>query len=140
MIFPALAFVTVFTAAILWLFGFTPADGSIFGVLFSSGSGSEIFGAVLRALGNSVNLFADLFGALATIVSVVAVGAGLYYNRDEPLYGGLGVLIFKMLGLYSIVSYSGIPEGLVPLVTIFIGLYNFIFVMSFINWIRGKGE
>ena len=140
MIFPALAFVVIFASAIMWLFGFTPADGSIFGVIFSSGSGTEIFSAVLTALGNSVNLFADLFGALATIVSVVAVGAGLYYNRDEPLYGGLGVLIFKMLGLYSIASYSGIPEGLEPLVTVGIGLFNAIFVMSFINWIRGKGE
>ena len=140
MIFPALAFVVVLTSAILWLFGFTPADGSIFGILFSSGSAGGIFKSVLTALWNSVDLFADLFGALTTIIAVSSVAAGVYFNRDEPIYGGLGVLVFKMFGLYSVVTYAGIPERLEPVVLLVVGLFNTIFVISFINWIRGKGE
>lgn len=140
MIFVMLSFVIIFTSAILWLFGFLPADGSIWGLLFSSGSMETIFRNVLNALWNSVNIFSNLFGALTTIVAGGAIAAGIYFNRDEPLYGGLGVLIFKMLGLYSIITYAGVPDGLQPIVLAFVGLFNAIFIISFINWIRGKGE
>ena len=140
MIFPMFAFIAVFTSVVFWLFGFSAPDGSIWSVLFSSGSIEEMLKSVLNALWNSVNIFGNLFGALTTIVAGGAIAAGIYFNRDEPLYGGLGVLLFKMLGLYSIITYSEVPTGLETLITAFIGLFNVVFVISFINWIRGKGE
>jgi len=140
MIFPMMAFVVVFVSAIFWLFGFNAPDGSIWSVLFTSGSIKEMFMAVLNALWNSVDIFGNLFGALTTIVAGGAIAAGIYFNRDEPLYGGLGILFFKILGLYSIITYSDIPTGLETIVIVFMGLFNTIFVISFINWIRGKGE
>lgn len=140
MIFPMFAFVAVFTSAIFWLLGFTAPKGSIWGVLFTSNSLDSILPNVLDALWNSVNIFGNLFGALTTIVAGGAIAAGIYFNRDEPLYGGLGVLLFKMLGLYSIITYSEIPAGFQTLIIAFVGLFNTLFVISFINWIRGKGE
>src|SRR3990172_12561054 len=106
MIFPVLAFITVFTSAVLWLFGFMPPNGSIWDLFFSSKSMMDIFTNVLSALWNSVDIFGNLFGALTTIISVGLVAGGIYSGRDEPLYGGFGVLVFQMLGLYSIFSQS----------------------------------
>lgn len=140
MIFPMLAFMVVLTSAVLNLFGFVPPDGSIFQILFTSDNAGIVFQNILLALLNSVNIFADLFGGLISILAIGAVVGGVMYGRDEPLYGGLGVLIFKMLGLYSVISTPKIPEGLEPIVLFIVGLFNTIFVISFINWIRGKGE
>ena len=140
MIFPMFAFVVVFASAIFWLLGFSAPDGSIWGILFSSNSLDSILPSVLDALWNSVDIFDNLFGALTTIVAGGAIAAGIYFNRDEPLYGGLGILLFKMLGLYSILTYSEIPAGLGTLITAFMGIFNTLFIISFINWIRGKGE
>lgn len=140
MIFPMLAFVVVFVSVIFWLFGFSAPDGSIWSILFSSNSLDEVLRNVLNALWNSVDIFGNLFGALTTIVAGGAIAAGIYFNRDEPLYGGLGILMFKMLGLYSILTYSEVPTGLETILIAFMGLLNTIFVISFINWIRGKGE
>jgi hypothetical protein len=140
MIFSMFAFVVVFTSAVFYLLGFNPPDGSIWSILFSSGSLDSIFPSILNALWNSVNIFGNLFGALTTIVAGGAIAAGIYFNRDEPLYGGLGILLFKMLGLYSILTYSEVPSGLGVIITVFVGLFNVLFVISFINWIRGKGE
>jgi hypothetical protein len=134
------AFIAVFVSVVFWLFGFSAPDGSLWGILFSSNSLESVLTSFLNALWNSVNIFGNLFGALTTIVAGGAIAAGIYFNRDEPLYGGLGILLFKMLGLYSILSYSGIPSGLETLITAFIGLFNLLFVIAFINWIRGKGE
>lgn len=139
MIFPVLAFITVFTSAVLWLFGFIPPGGTIWDIFFSSKSFGDIFMNVLKSLWNSGDLFGDLFGVITKFVAGGAVVAGFIYNRDEPIYGGLGVLIFQMLGLYSIFSQSIDPE-LGKLLLAVIGVYNFVLVISFINWIRGKGE
>lgn len=139
MIFPVLAFITVFTSAVLWLFGFIPPNGSLWDVFFSSKSFQDIFRNILRALWNSGDLFGDLFGVITKFVAGGAVVAGFIYNRDEPIYGGLGVIIFQMLGLYSIFSQSVTPE-IAKILLAVVGIYNFILVMSFINWIRGKGE
>jgi len=117
MIFPILAFITVFTSAVLWMFGFIPPNTTIWDVFFSSKSFQDILVNILRG----------------------AIVAGFIYNRDEPIYGGLGVLVFQMLGLYSIFSLS-VPPELAKLLLAVIGVYNFILVMSSINWIRGKGE
>lgn len=140
MIFSMLAFVVVLTSAIFWLFGFMPPNGSIWDILFSSQSITDVFTNVLGSLWNSAGLFSNLFGALTTIVAGGAVAAGIYFNRDEPLYGGLGVLIFKMLGLYSIITYAELPATMATLAIVVMGLFNALFIISFINWIRGKGE
>jgi hypothetical protein len=140
MIFPMFAFVAVFVSAIFYLFGFSAPDGSIWGVLFTAGDLKTVLTNVLTSLWNSVDIFGDLFGALTTIVAGGAIAAGIYFNRDEPLYGGLGILLFKMLGLYSIITYSQVPAGLEGIVLVFMGLFNTLFIISFINWIRGKGE
>jgi len=140
MIFPMMAFIAVFVSVVFWLLGFSAPDGSLWGLLFSSNSLGSILTEVLKALWNSVDIFGNLFGALTTIVAGGAIAAGIYFNRDEPLYGGLGILLFRMLGLYSIITYSEIPAGMSTLVIAFMGLFNLIFVISFINWIRGKGE
>jgi hypothetical protein len=95
---------------------------------------------VLKGLWKSVDVFGDLFGALTNIVAGGAIAAGIYFNRDEPLYGGLGVLLFKMLGLYSILTHTELSAGWDNLLIVIIGLFNTLFVISFINWIRGKGE
>ncbi len=139
MIFPVLAFITVLTSGVLWLFGFIPPDGTIWDVFFSSNSIWDLFKGLLNALWSSGDLFGDLFGIISKFVAGGAIVAGFIYNRDEPIYGGLGVLIFQMLGLYSIFSMSINPE-LGKLLLAVMGIYNFIFVLSFINWIRGKGE
>jgi hypothetical protein len=139
MIFPVLAFITVLTSAVLWLFGFMPPDGTIWNVFFSSNSIWDVFKGLLNALWNSGDLFGDLFGIISKFVAGGAIVAGFIYNRDEPIYGGLGVLVFQMLGLYSIFSQS-VPVDLKPLLLAVMGLYNFIFVLAFINWVRGKGE
>jgi hypothetical protein len=140
MIFPMFAFIAVFVSAVFWLFGFSAPDGSLWGILFSSDSLGLVLPNILNALWNSVDVFGNLFGALTTIVAGGAIAAGIYFNRDEPLYGGLGILMFKMLGLYSILTYSQVPTGLATIITVFMGLFNLLFVISFINWIRGKGE
>jgi len=140
MIFPMFAFIAVFVSVIFWLFGFSAPDGSLWGILFSSDSLGNILPEVLNALWNSVDVFGNLFGALTTIVAGGAIAAGIYFNRDEPLYGGLGILLFKMLGLYSIITYSEVPTGMATLITAFMGLFNLLFIIAFINWIRGKGE
>jgi len=141
MIFPLFAFVAVFTSVIFWLFGVTPPDGSIWGVLFSSGNSiQDVLVGVIFALGNSIDIFSNLFGGLITIVGIAGAIGGVMYGRDEPLYGGLGILLFKMLGLYSIIDINQLPVGSDVLLLAFIGLFNTIFIISFINWIRGKGE
>jgi len=142
MIFPVLAFITVLTSAVLWLFGFMPPSGSIWDVFFNSNSVKDVFINLFKALWNTEEIFGDLFGVLAKFITVGAAGAviaGFIYNRDEPIYGGFGVLVFQMLGLYSIFSQS-VPQELAPLLLAVMGVYNFIFVLSFLNWIRGKGE
>ena len=118
MIFPMLAFIAVFTSAIFWLFGISPPDGSVWGILFSSDSLGSILPNILNALWNSVDIFGNLFGALTTIVAGGAIAAGLY----------------------SILTYSQAPVGIDNLIIVFIGLFNTFFIISFINWIRGKGE
>jgi hypothetical protein len=138
MIFPMLAFVVVFASAIFWLLGITPPMGSIWDVLFSSNSITDVFKNTLTALLNSAEIYGGLFGVFS-LLSAGAVVAGFIYNRDEPLYGGLGVLLFQTLGLYSIFSLSDSPL-MSGFITVFMGLFNVIFVISFINWIRGKGE
>ena len=88
----------------------------------------------------STGLFANLFSGLLTIAGTIGVIAGAMMGRDEPLYGGLGVLLFQMLGLYSIITYSAAVPGFDNIILVVMGLFNTIFVISFINWIRGKGE
>jgi len=139
MIFPVLAFITVLTSAVLWMFGYIPPNTTIWDVFFSSKSFQDILVNLLSALWNSGDLFGDLFGVITKFVAGGAVVAGFIYNRDEPIYGGLGVLVFQMLGLYSIFSLS-VPPELSKLLLAVVGVYNFVLIMSFINWIRGKGE
>lgn len=139
MIFPMFAFVVVFTSALFWLLGITPPDGSIWGILFSSDSIRDIFSNILTSLWDSADIYGSLFGVFSTLAAGGAAYLGFIYNRDEPLYGGLGVLLFKMLGLYSIITLSEAPL-MQPFVLVFMGLFNVIFIISFINWIRGKGE
>jgi hypothetical protein len=140
MIFPALAFIVVLTSAVLSLFGVIPADGSIFSILFSSDSIQKILTKVLTGLWNSKDIFGSIFGVFTIFGGTAAIIAGYIYNRDEPIYGGLGVLFFKMLGLYSLFTWAGIPAGLEPVMLTVVGLFNTLFVISFINWIRGRGE
>jgi hypothetical protein len=130
----------VFASAIFFLFGITPPAGSIWDFIFNTNSLNDVFPKILTSLWTSSSLFSNLFGALTSIVAGGAIAAGIYFNRDEPLYGGLGLLLFKMLGLYAIISNAGIPAGLEPLVLVFMGMFNILFIISFINWIRGKGE
>lgn len=138
MIFPMLAFVVTLAAALLNLFGLVPPNGSIFQVLFSNGTGVEIFKGILTALGNSVDIFGNFLGALSAIGASIAVVAGIITQRDELLYGGLGVLFFKLLGLYSLLGNADPAINLIAVTVV--GLFNTIFVISFINWLRGKGE
>jgi len=140
MIFPMLAFIVILTSAVLAIMGISAPDASIFAVFFGGGTPLEMFKGVFIALWNSVSVYGDLFGALALLIPSGAIVAGFIYNRDEPIYGGLGVLIFQMLGLYTVLSASIIPVGLDILVKTVIGLFNAVFIISFINWIRGKGE
>lgn len=140
MIFPMFAFIAVFASAIFFLFGISAPAGSIWDLVFNTASLNDVFPKILTSLWSSSSLFSNLFGALTSIIAGGAIAAGIYFNRDEPLYGGLGLLLFKMLGLYSIISYARVPTGLEPLVLIFMGLFNVLFIISFINWIRGKGE
>ncbi len=140
MIFPMLAFVAVFASAVFWLLGISPPDGSIWGVLFSSDSIRDMFTNILTALWDSADIYGSLFGVFSTLAAGGAAYLGFIYNRDEPLYGGLGVLLFKVLGLYSILNYAEMPTGFAPIITVIMGLFNLIFIISFINWIRGKGE
>jgi hypothetical protein len=140
MIFPMFAFVVVFTSVVFSLLGVTEPGGSIWGILFSSDSLRDIFKGILVALWDSADIYGSLFGVFSTIAAGGAAYLGFIYNRDEPLYGGLGVLLFKMLGLYSILTLSKAPVGFGALIIAFVGLFNLLFVISFINWIRGKGE
>ena len=140
MIFPMLAFMVVLTSAVFWLLGISPPDGSIWGVLFSSDSLRDVLTSILTALWDSADIYGSLFGVFSTLAAGGAVVAGFIYNRDEPLYGGLGILLFKVLGLWSILNYSEVPDGLGTILIVVMGLFNTFFIISFINWIRGKGE
>lgn len=138
MIFVLLTYISMFVLVVLYMFGYAPADGTLWNLFFIEPT------SLANMLGNIINeLVSTLWSnPISSVIGGLAIFSGIATGRDEPIYGGLLIMIMGMLGIWRIPSAMGLDpsSGIYALVYLLIGLYNFIYIYSFIIWLRGKGE